>query len=545
MNGTKTLLITAWLIVASLSTTTTASPLEDGLIAWWRMELKQGSIIPDASGNCHTLTILGSPTFEGTIVTFNDDGNLVADDSDDLDLLGAWSTSYWAREDSRDHPAGNPSNGWMGKIRNYGDAEGGWFLNSSDDIRVRASIHGSPNCSHDTEDPLSLGSWYRITSTYEAANNTLRIYLNDTLMHETVGVACSMLANVHPVFMGGYLDTDGQSIVPYCKGAMADIRIYDRTLTQAEVSELFGAGSPACTVQHEILLRSGGLPLSTGGTPWFCGACSDTDPNVLVTSSNAPAPQPALIWGGNVAPECDCGAEGQDANMLPLTTHSVSDAWGNFTTTFELPADYTSPAMLLKIRADDGAEIYLNNTYVATIDLTPVPAEPAVTQEIEIGDPGLFIAGTNTLRFYVVNTGNGQFGGPAGRGGPGDCMYVQFEARVTYLDGSIPDCNGNGVDDSCEQGVCTCLLPGDVDRNGQINNDDLHALVGLLDSAAFSEEDYCAADLSGDSVIDFADLHLLIDLVRAGLCPADLNGDGIVNAADLALLLGSWGECSN
>ncbi len=40
------------------------SSLEQGLIAWWRMELKVGNIISDASGNCHDLTVNGSPTFE-------------------------------------------------------------------------------------------------------------------------------------------------------------------------------------------------------------------------------------------------------------------------------------------------------------------------------------------------------------------------------------------------------------------------------------------------------------------------------------------------
>ena len=104
-----------------------ASSLEEGLIAWWRMELRQGSTIPDASGNCHDLTINGSPTFDGSVVIFNDDGTLEAADSDALDLMGDWTVSYWVRENSHDHsPNSNPTNGLIDKHRSNHDAEGGW-----------------------------------------------------------------------------------------------------------------------------------------------------------------------------------------------------------------------------------------------------------------------------------------------------------------------------------------------------------------------------------------------------------------------------------
>lgn len=293
-----------------------------------------------------------------------------------------------------------------------------------------------------------------------------------------------MIANVYPVIIGGFLDID-LTRVPFCKGAMSDIRIYDRVLCHAEVSELSAMGNPQCAVEHEILLRSG-----------LCPTCQETDPNVLVSSPSAPDPQPAIISGGNVAPECDCGAEGQDPELVAVTTHSTGDTWGDFTTTFELPDAFADPTIMLRVRADDGAQIYLNETFVETIDYTPIPGDPAVTHEIEIDDPGLFLEGTNTLRFYVVNTGNGHFGSPTPRGGPGDCMHVQFEARVSYKKGSSADCNSNGVADECD----------------------------IADGAS--------DDLNSDGIPD-----------ECVTCAADLNGDGVVGAFDLAILLGAWGSC--
>jgi hypothetical protein len=64
----------------------------------------------------------------------------------------------------------------------------------------------------------------------------------------------------------------------------------------------------------------------------------------------------------------------------------------------------------------------------------------------------------------------------------------------------------------------------------------------------------CPGNLNGDSVVDAADLALLLGAWGAcpdpctpgdpaDTCPADLDGDCVVGAADLAFLLGSWGPC--
>lgn len=54
----------------------------------------------------------------------------------------------------------------------------------------------------------------------------------------------------------------------------------------------------------------------------------------------------------------------------------------------------------------------------------------------------------------------------------------------------------------------------------------------------------CAEDLSGDGMIDAADLGLLL-AEWGGDGPADLNADGIINAADLGLILAAWGMCGD
>ena len=64
------------------------------------------------------------------------------------------------------------------------------------------------------------------------------------------------------------------------------------------------------------------------------------------------------------------------------------------------------------------------------------------------------------------------------------------------------------------------MLAGDVDRDGNIDKADLHAMVELLASGVFEGADFCTADLNGDGQIDWEDFHLLIDLVFDESCIA-------------------------
>jgi hypothetical protein len=219
--------------------------LEDGLVAWWLMEYRDGNTIPDVSGSGNALQINGAPsfapvpqlggTFVGDMVIFNDDGTLVAQDSNSLDLLQDWSISLWVREDSRDHsPNPNPTNGWIDKVRAYHDSEGGWSF-VGDDRGVWLTTYGSPNFGCDTPDPLTLGTWYRMTATYDQPTQTVRIYQNSVCVKVCTGA--TVLPNVYALVLGGNIE-ENMDIRPYCKAAMADVRIYDRTLTPLNVAQL-------------------------------------------------------------------------------------------------------------------------------------------------------------------------------------------------------------------------------------------------------------------------------------------------------------------
>jgi hypothetical protein len=208
--------------------------IEDGMVAHWKMEDRTGdtagNTIPDSSGNGNDLTIFGSPTFDGERVVFDDDGYLTAADSDELDLLGDWSVSYWAKENSYSNPAA-----WMLKFKGNVPS-GGWFVNSSDDISISSAFYGPSAETFIIDNPFELSKWYRVTTTFDSVDSIFRMYLGNELEHESIGSGFSVSDSSNPLIVGG--GPVGDEYVSRLNGEMKDIRIYDRALSEGEVGML-------------------------------------------------------------------------------------------------------------------------------------------------------------------------------------------------------------------------------------------------------------------------------------------------------------------
>jgi hypothetical protein len=97
------------------------------------------------------------------------------------------------------------------------------------------------------------------------------------------------------------------------------------------------------------------------------------------------------------------------------------------------------------------------------------------------------------------------------------------------------------------------VAPGTI--SGSFDNQPVSFVPGLVylwnvnisaDEVVLSVGDIepCPGDISGDGVVDGADLGLLLAAWGpcAG-CAADVNFDGIVDGADLGVVLASWGPC--
>lgn len=68
----------------------------------------------------------------------------------------------------------------------------------------------------------------------------------------------------------------------------------------------------------------------------------------------------------------------------------------------------------------------------------------------------------------------------------------------------------------------------------------LGELSAEIDAVADARPAPSGPDLTGDGLVNGADLAALLSMWGVGASPADLTGDGVVNGADLAALLSAW-----
>ena len=99
-----------------------------------------------------------------------------------------------------------------------------------------------------------------------------------------------------------------------------------------------------------------------------------------------------------------------------------------------------------------------------------------------------------------------------------DCDLDGIVDAWAIRDGLVPDCNGNGIPDACDEAngrpvLESCPCTGDFDGDGLVGGSDLSQLLAVW-------------DLSGNEAREW-----------------DLTGDELIDGSDLTVLLSSWGTC--
>jgi len=137
----------------------------------------------------------------------------------------------------------------------------------------------------------------------------------------------------------------------------------------------------------------------------------------------------------------------------------------------------------------------------------------------------------------------------------GAFSYTVIAGGVVSLNGAAPgtpvsgylDVGPNGSDDillsisfvdAAPFQIFDVVLFSDLDGDGVAEP---VASFGVFTGAGNGAPD-CPCDLTGDGVINGADLGVLLQQ-WGGAGTADLNGDGVVDGADLGILLSEWGAC--
>ncbi|MBN2704793.1 MAG: hypothetical protein JXR23_11350 [Pontiellaceae bacterium] len=221
----------------------TISGLDPSLIAYYPFNGNAA----DESGNGHDGTVNGAALTQDRFGNTNSaylfdglDDYIEVPDSTDLRLSGTdFSISAWFYETERNASALDTL---LAKRNLYPSLEDGWFYgvtgqtfggNIPGKLRYFVSGGDDPYCTG--TNILSLGEWHHAVMTYEVEVQTIRFYVD------------GVLDSVHPnmptpnatTSMNLFIGRDSRGEYNIFHGAIDDISIYNRALSEEEIQELY------------------------------------------------------------------------------------------------------------------------------------------------------------------------------------------------------------------------------------------------------------------------------------------------------------------
>ena len=204
-----------------------------GLVAAYGFNEGTGQTAADASGDGSTGTIVGASWTTagkyGDALSFNGTGNYVdLGNSASLNMTGSMTVSAWV------FATGNPPDD--GQIVAKSDNSSGWQLKTTPDtgpntFGISVSPNGTSHVQRYSNTVRSLNTWYHVAGVYNAAAQTLDIYVNGVLDDGVLSgpvpasqVGSAVNANIGRR-TGGF----------YFQGMIDEVRIYNVALTQAQI----------------------------------------------------------------------------------------------------------------------------------------------------------------------------------------------------------------------------------------------------------------------------------------------------------------------
>jgi hypothetical protein len=206
------------------------TPGPDG-IAYYPFSEGAGTTTADEVGP-HDGTLVNGPTWttgtNGNALQFN--GSSYVDTG--ASLVDTQNSNYtvaaWVRLDSL--------GGFATAVSQDGDPHSGYFLQySGADNRFAFSFVGVRALA---PEPPTPGQWYHLTGVRDLRDGSLKLYVNGALAGEAS--ACVSQPATGNTVIGRAKYNGGQ--VDFWRGAIDQVHVYDRALTDAEVTELYSSG---------------------------------------------------------------------------------------------------------------------------------------------------------------------------------------------------------------------------------------------------------------------------------------------------------------
>lgn len=175
-------------------------------------------------------------SLSGTGILFNGlNGNVIV--SNNIPVSGIVTVNAWVNLRSTHNAAGNRMevvgkyDSYIMSVNQYGNDEADFYV-----------YHGScgigcPSLSSPYS--LNVGQWYMLTGVYDG--NNVYLYLNGVPVN-TVAYAGTITADKAPTVIGSWESPNYNNF--YFNGTISDVQIYNSSLTQSQVYQLYSAGAP-------------------------------------------------------------------------------------------------------------------------------------------------------------------------------------------------------------------------------------------------------------------------------------------------------------
>lgn len=323
--------------------------INDGLVAYFPLNETSGTRAADLSGYGNSGALVNGPTISSTVapVNFHNARSVSFDGSDDYILAPqsalptgnrARTLSAWIRTSSDTSGTKIPvAYGTCTSLQSFG-----FYLTGTETLHFWGCSGGDINTGRN----LAVNTWYHLTATYDGSR--VAVYLNGK---QVAAAAKSLDTAGGGLFIGndGALDAANYAF----PGNVDDVRVYNRVLTQGEISALAVGNQPSAqkgtvtlnagiTVNRNLTLNGGTLDAAgstiTVGKSWLNNGSVFVPHSNTVVFDGTSSDLQVLSGGQSFGTLTISGAGGTLSTLDPLT---VSGSLILTTGTLDSPSSYS------------------------------------------------------------------------------------------------------------------------------------------------------------------------------------------------------------
>jgi large repetitive protein len=209
-------------------------------VAWWRLNQTSGSVVTDASGTGNTASATGV-TWSNGAATFAGSGSITTN-GPVLTTTTSFTVSAWVNlSDAATATtlAGQDGTNQSAFYLQYNPTPKSWRISAASTDAASGTYVGADGPANDAV----VGSWQRIVGEYDSTAGTLSLFVNGT---SAASVAFTTPWQASGAFTVGRGKVNGAA-AQFFKGQIANVQVYQRKLSAAEISTLYAAGRTGAT----------------------------------------------------------------------------------------------------------------------------------------------------------------------------------------------------------------------------------------------------------------------------------------------------------